>query len=153
MKANHEISADLEKVLTSLLDATQASRTTLRIDIPERDFNVNVPVAEARTPGVKSLKSESSLDQRAAETVKWLERERRTLVQNDVYTDGPSPPQALIDIYGTRAQMLSPLFEEDHLAGWISVHQSGSTRQWKPKDVAALEGAIDAVRRILQEPE
>ena len=153
LKRGREIASRFDAILETLLETTAASRVTLRIDLPEHDFGVNVPAAEARVPGVKSLMSESSLDQRAAATIEWLERERRILVQSDVLSDGPRPPQALIDIYGTRAQMLGPLFDGAHLAGWISVHQSGQAREWRASDVEALENALEAVREVLGEPE
>lgn len=157
LKRGREIASRFDAILETLLETTAASRVTLRIDLPEHDFGVNVPAAEARAPGVKSLMSESSLDQRAAATIEWLERERRILVQSDVLSDvlsdGPRPPQALIDIYGTRAQMLGPLFDGAHLMGWISVHQSGRAREWRASDVAALENALEAVREVLGEPE
>ena len=139
----------LDRIVEDLLASTHASRTTLRVDVVEHSFHVNLPAAEALSAGAKSLKAEGSLDQRAAETVKWLERERRLLVQNDVYTDGPSPPQALIDIYGTRAQMLGPLFVEGQLSGWISVHQNGSARDWSDEDTAALTHAVNEVHLAL----
>ncbi len=139
----------LDRVMDDLLASTRASRVTLRVDVAEHGFQVNLPAAEALSAGAKSLKAEGSLDQRAAETVKWLEREHRLLVQNDVYTDGPSPPQALIDIYGTRAQMLGPLFVEGQLGGWISVHQNGSARNWSDEDTAALTQAVNEVHLTL----
>ena len=139
----------LGRVMDDLLASTRASRVTLRVDVAEHGFQVNLPAAEALSAGAKSLKAEGSLDQRAAETVKWLEREHRLLVQNDVYTDGPSPPQALIDIYGTRAQMLGPLFVEGQLGGWISVHQNGSARNWSDEDTAALTQAVNEVHLTL----
>lgn len=144
-----ELVSTLDQILAGLLANTQASRVTLRVDVPERGFHVNLPAAEALSSGEKSLKSEGSLDQRAAETVKWLERERRLLVQNDVYTDGPPPPQALIEIYGTRAQMLGPLVEQGQLTGWISVHQNGTPREWRDADTAALTHAVNTVHRTL----
>lgn len=144
--------AALERVLAELLDSTGASRVTLRVDAPDHGFQVNIPAAEARAPGVKSLMKEGSLDQRAAETVKWLEREKRMLVQNDVHTDGPPPPPALVEIYGTQAQMLGPLFREDHLAGWVSVHENRGPRAWRDQDKDALSKAMSAAYRVLYEP-
>lgn len=137
--------------MTELLDSTAASRVTLRVDAPDHGFQVNIPAAEARAPGVKSLMAEGSLDQRAAETVKWLEREKRVLVQNDVNTDGPPPPTALVEIYGTRAQMLGPLLREGSLVGWVSVHENRGPRVWRDVDRDALSKAVADAYRVLYE--
>ena len=74
---------DVQAILTALLEQTNASRTTLRIDLPQFGLNVNAPAAEALAPGVHSIKSQTSLDQRRAVAVLWLERNRRVFVEND----------------------------------------------------------------------
>ena len=76
---NHELAEELEAQLTALLTATKASRVTLRLDLPKYAFHVDDVAAEARKPGVASLKGQTSIDQRRAPTVIWLDRERRLL--------------------------------------------------------------------------
>jgi maleate isomerase len=100
--------------------------------------------------GAKSLRKENSVDQRAAKTVKWLEANRRILVQPDLAdTDAPAPA-ALIQAYGVRAQMLGPLFRDDgHLQGWISVHYLKLPGALGPAKVAAMQEAIEAIRHLL----
>ena len=141
--------ARLNRILRDLLERTDASRVTLRVDIPERGFDVITPVAEARIPEALSLMEESSLNQRGTETVKWMVRERRVLVQNDVFTDAPAAPQALVEVYKVRAQMLGPLFRDDWLAGWISVHNNDRPRVWRQEDIDALKGATQEIHREL----
>jgi GAF domain-containing protein len=136
-------------VLENLLTATAASRTTLRLDLPDKDLHVDRVVAEAVAAGVQSIGDDSSIDQRALPTVMFLEEERRPLVQNDCLAADPAPPQALIEFYGVKAQMLGPLVRDDHLIGWISVHYTPGPREWSHKDVDALREAIERTQQEL----
>jgi uronate dehydrogenase len=138
----------LDGVMASLLARTRASRTTVRLDLAVRHMNVQRPAGEACAPGVNSLRDESSLDQRALETVKWIERERRTLVQHDFSSD-PKPPKALIEIYGVTAQVLAPIIVDQAMVGWVSAHQTGAARRWRDEDIAEAEQAAAECRRIM----
>jgi len=148
-----EMAGRAEQVLANLLTATGADRCTLRIDDPARGWTVQLPCAEVLIGGAKSLRQENSVDQRAATTVKWLEANRRILVQpNLADTDAPAPA-ALIQAYGVRAQMLGPLFREDgHLQGWISAHYLKLPGGLGSAKVAAMQEAIAAIRRLLGLP-
>jgi len=140
-----------DAVLSTLLDRTKASRTTLRIDHPALGFHVNDPAGEARRPEEKSLRGVTSLDQRALETVKWLDREQRPLIQSDLLNTDIPAPAALIEVYGARAQMLGPLIRDNALQGWVSVHYCKGPREWSEADRAALDDAVRSVNAILAE--
>ncbi|MCQ4210855.1 aspartate racemase/maleate isomerase family protein [Streptomyces longispororuber] len=131
--------ARIQQVLTELLRATGADRTTFRVDLPAHGLAVDLTAGEALRPGVRSIRRDASLDQRRLNTVEWLEAQRRPLVQPH-FRDAPHPPQALIDVYGVRAQMLSPVQSGGALTGWISVH-STRERAWTPTDTDALATA------------
>jgi GAF domain-containing protein len=134
-----------QEIVQELLEKTDATRTTLRLDTPGDVFPV---VAEARAPNVRSIAGDSSIDLKGAPTFKYLDRERRNLIQSDVAAgDHPAPPE-LIEFYGVKAQMLAPLVRQDRLVGIISVHYAPSTREWTEADVAALD---DAARRTQEE--
>ena len=141
--------AAFDAILAGLLAATGASRVTLRLDQPSLGFDVNDVVAEARVSGVRTLKSETSIDQRSAATTRWIARERRNLLQNDIATSDLRPPAKLAEIYGVRAQMLGPLFRGDALIGWISVHENTGPRGWRRADAAALDRALAEVQSAL----
>src|SRR5262249_39774943 len=111
------------------------------------DFPV---AAEALSDGAKSIAPATSVPQWTAPTVRWLDRERRLLVQDDLADADPAPPQALIDAYGVCAQMLAPIERDGRLVGWISVHYAPSPRRWSPDDVAALEQAQRRVHAELE---
>ena len=139
-----------QRILDELLAATNASRTTFRLDWPEWGLHVDDVAAEARKPGVASLVGQTSIDQRRAETVRWLERELRPLVQDDCSAAEHPPPAELVELYGVRAQMLAPVARDDRLVGWVSVHQTGSTRRWASEDVGAFERAAAAIDDALR---
>jgi maleate isomerase len=131
-------------ILQQLLASTKASRTTLRLDAPARGFQVNGVVAEALALGVKSIAAERSLQQRNLKPAKFLEEQRTILIQNDCATAIPSPPRELMEIYGTKAQMVVPIVRGADMVGWVSVHYNPSPREWTSEDVAALEAAVAA---------
>ena len=141
--------ARLDAILRALCGQVMASRVTLRLDAPERGFHVDDVVAEALTPGVRSLRHQTSIDQRAAGTIRWLDRERRVLVQDDLRGVEPAPPPELVELYGATAQMLGPLIRGDALVGWMSVHYNDGPRRWTPADVGALEAAVEALHQAL----
>ena len=126
-----------------------ASRTTIRLDVPAHGFRVNAVVAESRAPGINSIAVETSLEQRKTQTASWLERERRLLVQDDCLTAEFQPPKELMQIYGTRAQMLAPIIRGNALTGWISVHHNAGPRHWTEADIAVLEAAVASAHAIL----
>ncbi|MGH8617125.1 MAG: GAF domain-containing protein [Burkholderiales bacterium] len=136
-------------LMADLRAKTNASRTTLRLDDERHGFFVNGVVAEALGEGVKSIAAETSLQQRKSGTASHLEKHRKILVQSDCVNADPPPPKELMQIYGTKAQMLAPIERDGKLKGWISVHYNLSTREWAPADVAALEAAVAATHREL----
>jgi len=150
--ARAALGASLEALSRDLLARIGATRVTVRVDWAACGWDVNDVAAEALAPGAGSLKGITGIPQRAAATAQFLERERRILVQNDFSDPDLSPPQALIDGYGVRAQMLGPLVRGGALIGWISVHHAGGARQWRPADVSALGDAMAVALRVLETP-
>jgi GAF domain-containing protein len=144
------LEAELDRVLTTLVAAANGSRTTLRIDDQARGWNVNFICAEGLKPGIKSLRGDGSIDQRAAATVKWMEAHRKNLVQPDIINNpDPAPPPALMSAYAAKAQMLAPLFNQTgYLQGWISVHYVDGTHEFTDAEIAALDRAATEVRRL-----
>ena len=140
----------LDDVLAMLLRESHGSRCTLRIDDRARDWNVDFVCAEALQPGVKSLRGDGSIDQRAAETVKWMAVHKRNLVQPDLTNNpDPAPPPALMSAYAAKAQLLGPLLAKDgYLAGWISVHYVDGTHAITPEEERAMDRARAEVARL-----
>jgi maleate isomerase len=144
------LETQLDQVLAALLRDSHGSRSTLRIDDAARGWSVQLVCAEALAPGVKSLRGDGSIDQRAAATVKWMVTHKRNLVQPDLVDNpDPAPPPALMSAYAAKAQMLGPLFAQDgYLAGWISVHYVDGTHRFTAAEEAALDRAKHEVARL-----
>jgi GAF domain-containing protein len=150
-KAPHRALRAFYVTVEELRRATRASRTTLRLDHSEWSLHVDDVAAEALEPGVRSLAGQTSIDQRQADSVRWLDRERRPLVQDDCLAASHPPPQELVDLYGVRAQMLGPIVRGRRLVGWLSVHENRGPRDWSEEDVAALAHAIAAIDAVLDD--
>jgi maleate isomerase len=141
---------EFDDILATLLHASHGSRCTLRIDDAPRGWHVDFICAEALRPGVKSLRGDGSIDQRAAATVQWLAAEKRNLVQPDLTgSPVPPPPPALMSAYAAKAQMLAPLLAKDGaLSGWISVHYVDGTHAFTAGEQRALDHAASEVARL-----
>jgi hypothetical protein len=140
----------LDGALATLLREVHASRATLRMDDPARGWGVDLVCAEALASGVKSMRGDGSIDQRAASTVQWMARHKTNLLQPDLLdSPDPPPPAALIAAYGAKAQMLGPLFDHaGHLAGWISAHYLDGPYQLTHADAQAMDRARVAIARL-----
>jgi 3-oxoacyl-[acyl-carrier protein] reductase len=150
MRSTAELTARLAAILATLLDATGAARVTFRVDLPERGIECNDVAAEAIAPGVKSLRGQTAIDQRAAGSIRWLDANKRPLVQDDLSGRvEPAPPPELMSVFGVTAQMLGPVVRGDMLTGWISVHVEKGPRHWTDAAVKALETAVARVQQEL----
>lgn len=135
----------LQEILDQLREETAVFRTTLRLAAEVDDFSIAV---ESLGEGAASLKGPLPFDLRQTGTYRWIEQERKILVQSDV-REGPNPPRELFEVYGVGSQMLSGLFDGDDLVGIISVHHAATTREWTDAEILALERATAAVQAEL----
>jgi maleate isomerase len=131
-----------QAILEELLRKTGASRTTLRLDRPDADFPV---VAEALGPGTRSIRGEARIAVRDSGTFRFFERERRPLIVNDCRASDPPTPEALMEFYGVRAEMLAPLVEAGAIVGIVSVHYAPGPRQWTALEIGALDDARQSI--------
>ncbi|SIS12297.1 maleate cis-trans isomerase family protein [Williamsia sterculiae] len=136
-------------VVTELRERTGSDRTTVRVDDPTLGLHVDLCAAESCAAHVRSIQHDPSLDQRALNTVRWLEENRRLLVQ-PAFTEAPHPPQALRDVYGVRAQVLGPVELDGDIRAWLSVH-SLRERPWSTDDLTAVDTAREAITALLGE--
>lgn len=136
-----------QALMEELRDRTEASRTTLRID---DEPGVEFPVkAEALAPGINSIAGDNTIAIRASATFKWVDKERRILVQEDLLAADPAPAPELIERYGGRAQMLAPVQRAGELVGLVSVHYAPGPRRWSDEEVRVLEDIVERVEREL----
>ncbi|WP_428032501.1 GAF domain-containing protein [Ancylobacter sp.] len=149
-----DLIAAFAPLLAELRARTGALRCTVRIDHPALGLSANVPCAEVLAPGAASMMASASVDHRRAKTLRWIEANRRTLVQGDVFADPAlSPPRALMEVFGTRSQMVAPLIGRDgYMFGWVSAHCAEGPRLFSAADVAAIEDTRDAVLAVPNMP-
>jgi maleate isomerase len=136
----------LSEIIERLLDQTSGDRTTLRLAGADGKFAV---LAEAVSSRGWRIAGETSVDVGKAETVRWLARELRPLIQDDLESADPPVPRELIDLYGARAQMLGPLVRNETLIGVISVHRISGPGPWSEQEQAALAEAVAEVEAIV----
>ena len=146
-----KLQATFDAILASLLAAIEATRTTLRLDDATLGFSVADVAGEARLATDKSLRGQTSINQRAAPTIQWIEQYRRLLIQNDFSVRALRPPEARLRLYGVKAQMLAPVIRDGRLDGWVSVHETRRERQWSRTDQAALVTAAERLLQALEE--
>jgi GAF domain-containing protein len=140
--------ASVPDVLAELLEATGASRVTLRRDVPgEHAFPV---VEEALAPGVGSLRDEASVHLPTQPVVLEVQRGRQ-VVQDDcaaVYDDPAF--QAMLAAYGgLAAQIVTPVLRDGQLEAILSLHQLGKSRRWTGDEVAAATNAAARIGELL----
>ena len=135
-----------QEVADELLRLTGGSRVTIRLERPGETLPV---VAEALAPGIPSIQGPSSIDLRAAPTVRYLTETLGILVQDDLLATDTPPPPELIQQYGVRAQMLAAVGVDGKLAAIVSVHYSPGPRHWTEAEVTAIEAAAARVGEIL----
>ena len=140
--------AELDDVLGGLLEATGASRATLRRDIPgEEVFPV---VAEALAPGAGSLRGERSVHLPTQPVVLEVQRGRQ-VVQDDcavAYSD-PAFQAMLVAYGGLAAQIVTPVLREGRLEAILSLHQLGTPRRWTEDEIATASRTAERVAGLL----
>lgn len=141
----------LSEKLKHLRHATCSQRVTLRIDSPLLGVSVDDVLLEDVNSDTRSLRSDSSMSQRELETVIFLDREKRMLVQENCAKDPIRPPDVLLQMYGVKAQMLCPLIHHDAVVGWISVHDTKGPHSWNSSEIQLLKNTTDQVYRALVE--
>jgi GAF domain-containing protein len=136
------------EVVVALLAETGASRVTLRRDVPgTTPFPV---VEEALTPGVGSLRGETSVHLPTQPVVLEVQAGRQ-VVQDDCASAYDDPAfRAMLTAYGgLAAQIVTPVTVDGRLVGILSVHQLDAPRAWSPGEIAACDRAA----RLLAELE
>ena len=145
----------LQHVVDTLRTDTDGGRTTVRLDHTELGFHVDTVAAESLAPNVHSIRSQNSLDQWNSAAVGWLNKNRHTFVMNDCldpWDDSVAPERAVIETYGIKSEMVSPIIlDDDTLIGWVSVHYTRGARVWNKEEITRIEVACVEVKDILTE--
>jgi hypothetical protein len=149
MSDDHVLTKKIEAVLNELLDATGASRGTLRADDPKRGWKSSVPCAEVLRDGAPTMLHDNSLNHRAAPTIQWITETKSILKQENLHQITPSPPRELIETYLAKAQMVGPVLDRDYVFGWVSAHDVKGPRRWSRTDEQAMKKALTAIAAMV----
>ena len=143
----HVVQGDLQRIANALLAELDCGRVTIRVDdIAGESFPVK---AEACAAGVGAIAAHRTEGVRESETFRWIARERRVLVQDDIAGSPITPARALLDRYGARAQLLSPVVVAGDVGAIVSVHETRGVRAWREEEVAAAARAAVEVAGAL----
>jgi GAF domain-containing protein len=134
---------EIDAILRELLDATGASRVTLRRDMPGDVFPVTNEALADGTPSIVGLATPDM----ARQPVVLQVQQGHQVVQDDCLAASDEPHfREMLELYGgLRAQIVTPVVEEGRVAAIVSLHQLGETRHWREDEIAA---ASDATRRV-----
>jgi GAF domain-containing protein len=145
---NHAMT-EIEVILDELLARTDASRVTLRQDVPgEQAFPVT---HEALAPGAGSLREERTIDLRG-QPVALEVAAGRQVVQDDCAAAYPDDPafHRMREVYGGLAsQVVTPVLVEGRVAGIVSVHDLRGPRHWTTAEIEACNAAAARVAETL----
>jgi maleate isomerase len=111
-------------------------------------------VAESLSEGVHSIKSQTQLDQWNCAAVRWLKKNKRTFVMDDClnpWDPEVAPERPVIETYGILSEMLTSVFRDDEMVGWVSVHYTQGPRKWTAEDIKMIESAAAEVQAVLKE--
>ena len=138
----------LEDVLRDLLEATRASRVTLRRDVPgDQPFPV---VEEVLAPGVGSIRGETSVHLPSQPVVLEVKRGVQ-VVQDDSARayDDPAFLRMLEAYGGLAAQIVTPVMRDGRLEAILSLHQLGEPRAWTADELSATRRAAERIGDLL----
>jgi gluconolactonase len=143
----HVVWGELQRLASDLRAELGTGRVTVRVDdVPGASFPVK---AEACDAGVSPIAGDRLEGIRASDTFRWIHRERRVLVQDDIAGSPIAPAPALTERYGARAQLLAPVLTADAVRGIVSIHETSGIRSWSPAEIASAGDAADRVAAIL----
>ena len=138
----------VQAVLERLLEATGASRVTLRRDLPG-DYPFPV-VEEALAPGVGSLREERSVNLPTQPVVLEIQKGNQ-VVQHDSRAAFDDPEfRHMLEVYGgMAAQIVTPVVVDGAVRAIVSLHQLGAPRTWTDDEVALATATAGRVQELL----
>jgi GAF domain-containing protein len=146
----------LQDIVDRLRVATNASRTTIRLDCRALSQQLETVAAESLGDGVRSLKDEWTAGARNSAAVRWLVKNRRTFVMEDClnpWAPEVAPEDYVIQRYGIRSELIRGVFRGDDLIGVVSVHYTPGTRSWDDAELGMIERACNEVLVTVEQVE
>src|SRR5262249_52554387 len=130
------------------LERFACGRVAIRVDDQPGD---TFPVkAEACAAGVARIAAYRTEGIRESESFRWIARERRVLVQDDIASSPLTPPPAVQARYGVRAQLLVPVLSDGEFVAIVSIHETRGVRGWSADEVEEAVRIADDVASALR---
>jgi GAF domain-containing protein len=146
---NHAaVSGVIEPILEALLAQTNASRVTLRQDVPGA---YAFPVTdEALAPGVGSLRVARSVDLPHPPVARVVSC-GRLVVQDDSAASYDDPAfHRMREVYGgLAAQIVTPVLADGRVTGIVSVHELRGPRRWTAAEIEACRETAAQIAGLL----
>ena len=120
-----------QTILDRLRMATRSDRVTLRLENAALGLKLEKVAVESLADGVNSIMTLTTADIRNGSAPRWLIANRRTFVMDDCLRPcdpALAPEVYVIETYWVRSEMVSPVFDDQELAGIISVHYTRGPR-------------------------
>ncbi len=141
--------SSFQAITEALLFGAAASRATLQLAAPAGGFAY---AAEAVTQGMLQIRHDATGGELpGSAATRQLELDGEIIFQDDLERADPAVPRALIDRFGARAQILSPIVRGGRLAAILAVHHAPGPRQWDADAVEAVRRAQAAALAALEE--
>lgn len=142
--------AAIQVILDGLRQSLTVDRCTLRQDVLTA---YAFPVThESRGEDTNPLLGDFTIVQTGQPVIEKLLADRSQVVQDDSKRSSTDPLfHAMLEHYGgMRAQIVTPLFQEERLAAILSVHQLHATREWTTAETDLARNALALIGRLLE---
>ena len=138
---------EIDRILEGLLAETEASRVTLRQDMPGDVLPIT---HEALAPGASSIRDVATPDM-ARQPVVLLVQQGHQVVQADCLAASDEPIfREMLELYGgMRAQIVTPVVRDGRVVAVVSLHQLGRERSWTEDEVESARRAAEQVGELL----
>jgi GAF domain-containing protein len=142
--------AAIQAILDRLRQLLGVQRCTIRQDV--LDVYAFPVTHESRGEETNPLLGDFTIVQTGQPVVEKLLAERAQVVQDDSRSASADPLfQDMLEHYGgMRAQIVTPLFDEDRLVAVLSVHQLHARRTWSTAETDLARHALALIERLLR---
>jgi GAF domain-containing protein len=139
---------ELQAIVDGLLADTEASRVTLRQDVPGQTFPVTHEALASGAPSISGVETPNM----ARQPVVLAVTAGRQIVQDDcgqLYPADESFHEMRAQYGGLRAQIVTPVVAGGRVAAIVSVHQLATPRAWTDEETAACGRAAGEISSLL----
>lgn len=144
----YDLCVGIQEILDGLLAETDASRATLRQDVPGETFPVTHEALASGVPSIRGVETPNM----AGQPVVLAVTAGRQMVQDDCAELYPADEafHEMRALYGgLRAQIVTPVVAGERIVAIVSVHQLAAPRTWSADAVGACSRAAARISALL----